>query len=208
MSAKIKKLGKWGRKKVGKKFGNSIMKVIALSAVWILTGLWHGTGINYFIWGIYWGSIIIFSTIFEKEINALTNFLHVNTETLSWKVWQMIRTFALFGVGIMMTRVQTLKQIKIILHNIVFSFAPWMYFDGSMYEYGLDKADFHIVCISLVIVWGISYIQEKYGGVRQRIAGLNAPVRWLLYALSILAVMFIGIYGAEYDTTGFAYTNF
>ena len=44
-------------KTIGKCFGSKARKktIIAISAtiVWLATGLWHGTGINYLVWGVY-----------------------------------------------------------------------------------------------------------------------------------------------------------
>ncbi len=207
MAPQVKKIGKWGRKKIGKRFGNSIMKVIALSVVWLLTGFWHGTGINYILWGIYWGTIIIMSAMCEKEMNAIVSFLHIKTDTISWKVFRMFRTFAIFWGGILLTNVNSLQDIKIAVYKVIYEIRIWDVFNGSLYLAGLDKLNFQILSFSLLTVWMISIAQERVH-IREAIAGLNAPVRWFLYAVSISIVLLLGIYGEGYSTAGFAYTNF
>lgn len=207
MSSGVKKLGKWGRKNVGKRFGNCLRKVIPLSAVWILTGLWHGTGISYILWGVYWGIIIIFSTIFEEEIIKLTKILKINTEAPLWKLFQMIRTFCIFSFGILMTRVSSIHALGSAIYNIIHQFSLSSLLDESIYSLGLDKVNFGIVWVCLLVVLIISIMQEKQS-VRQYIASMKAPVRWLIYAISVSVVLFIGIYGSAYSTQGFEYTNF
>ncbi len=209
MSHSVKKLGKWGRKNVSKRFGNSVMKILALAAVWFLTGAWHGISINYIMWGVMWGFLIIISVVFEEEITRATKILHVNTEAASWKLYQMARTFLIFCFGIMLTRVHSIHEIKLIANNILKQFRIWEICDGTIYGYGLDKGDFKVMLFGLLIIFVVESIQEKKGkGVRQYIAELNAPVRWIIYAIAVSIVIFLGIYGEGYSTADFAYQYF
>lgn len=44
--------------------------------VWLLTGLWHGAALNFIIWGLYFGFLLIIEKIFlGKYLNKLPNFL-------------------------------------------------------------------------------------------------------------------------------------
>lgn len=204
MSHWVKRIGKWGRKSVGRRFGNSLMKVIALSAVWILTGLWHGTGSNYILWGMYWGIIIILSNIFEEEIQIIVKILRIKTDCISWKVFQMVRTFIIFCGGILLTRVRTILDFKIAMHQILreFNITNLLYNDIN-----LSRFDFRILLMSLTIVLIVSVIQER-GSLRDEISKQNAPIRWIIYVISVSVVLLLGIYGTEYSTAGFAYANF
>lgn len=71
------------RERFGPRAGKTFMNIVPVAAVWLLTGLWHGTSWNYVVWGIYWGSMMIFSTVFAPEIKKITKFLRINTETAS-----------------------------------------------------------------------------------------------------------------------------
>ena len=55
INPRLIKLSKKAKDRFGSRFGKSLMTVIPLAIVWLLTGLWHGTGIDYIIWGCYWG---------------------------------------------------------------------------------------------------------------------------------------------------------
>ena len=50
--------------------GNRVSKVKWLRnimIVWILTGLWHGAGWNFIIWGVYFGILLIFEKVFLNK---------------------------------------------------------------------------------------------------------------------------------------------
>ena len=207
MSPTIKKLGKWAKNKFGKKIGNNIMKIIALSAVWLLTGLWHGATINYIMWGLMWGIIIILSTICEDKKQLLTKKLHINTDAPSWALFQRLFTFIIFCFGILLTRVRSLYDIKTVIDQIFYSFNVSDVLLGKLYQFGVSKSDFNLLIVFIIGTLFVSLIQEKQN-IRLWISKLNSPIRWIIYATAISVILFFGIYGVGYSTSGFAYTFF
>lgn len=198
-------------KKMGERFGprarKNTMIVISSSVVWLATGVWHGTGLNYIVWGIYWGSIIILSEVFSPEIQKFNKLLHINTEAYTWKVFQMVRTSLIFCVGKMISAQSDLESVGLIIRGIFKSPRIWELFNGDLYKMGLDKTVFQVLLLCILLLWFVSCQQEK-GHIRERIANWNAVVRWVFYAVSLLVVLYFGVYGAGYDTSSFAYQFF
>lgn len=208
MSKPVKKMGKACRKKGWKKLGNGLMKTVALASVWVLTGLWHGTGANYIVWGLYWGAIIIFSAVFEDAIQGLTKILRINTEAPSWKLFQMLRTFAIFTGGILLTNLGTLAEFKGAIYQMIYRLGPSALVSGELAVKGLTHDHWVVILWSIILIMVLDILEEKRGDVRQQIAELNAPVRWVIYALGITVVLLLGIYGVNYSSSGFAYEHF
>ena len=202
------KISGFFRKKISKRCGKAVLTVIPLSLVWILTGLWHGTGINYVIWGIYWGCIIILSEVFAPEIRKLTALLHINTKAPTWRWFQMIRTFALFYVGRLIASQKSPEDVKTIVRNMIWKPEIAQLMNGELFNYTQVKADLIVIALSLVLLWFISLQQEKHG-IRESIAAWNAVPRWIFYGVSIGIVLVFGVYGAGYENTlSFAYQFF
>lgn len=88
VSPRLMKVSGFLRKKIGKRAGKIFSTVIPLAVVWLLTGLWHGTGANYLVWGLYWGVLIGISTVFETEIQKLTKWLKINTSSNGYVLFQ------------------------------------------------------------------------------------------------------------------------
>ena len=208
ISPRVIGLSKKVRDRFGVRSGKAVMTVVPLAAVWLLTGLWHGTGWNYIVWGVYWGALIICSTVFAPELKKLTTLLHINTEAGSWKVFQMVRTFGIFMFSTMITRPGSLYNTLRIGKRLLLRFHPEGFFDGSLYALGLDRPNFILALVCIGVLWAVSHAQEKGVRVRERIAGSNVVFRWAIYYAAVFAVLIFGVYGPGYDTAAFMYIKF
>lgn len=207
VSPRVSKIAQMVKKILGVRAGKAAMTIIPTGCVWVLTGLWHGTGYNYIAWGLYWGSIIIASTVFAPEIKKLTVFLRINTETSGWKVFQMVRTFLIFSIGRLITVPGHLRTTLDVLEKIAEQFDIWILFDGSLYNYGLNQKNFILAIVTIFILWAVSMLQER-GSVRDMIARQNIVFRWIIYYIAFFSVLIFGMYGAGFNNAVFAYMQY
>ena len=200
-------MGKWVRTHVGKRAGKSVLAIIPLAIVWILTGLWHGTGIDYVLWGCYWGGIIIISNVFDPEIRKLTKILRVNTDSPDWHAFQTVRTFCIFVGGLLISTFVGRHNLKRYFWNIFRDFGIGRLSAATFAKYGLNQTNLMILVAAIALLWIVDANAEK-GPVREKIAGMNGVTRWLIYSALIMTILFLGIYGPGFSTSGFAYTHF
>lgn len=207
ISPKLIALSKSIKDKVGNRAGKAVMTVIPLTVVWLLTGLWHSTGWNYVVWGLYWGALIVCSTVFAPEYKKLAALLRISTETGSWKLFQMVRTFFLFVIGRILTIPGNLAKSVEVFHKIIAEFHMEGFFDGSLYTLGLDRPNFLLGIVCIFVLWSASMLQRQ-GSVRERIAASNLVFRWIIYYIGFFSIIIFGIYGPGYDASSFVYMQF
>lgn len=150
------------------------------------------------------GGGIILTTVFAPEIKKLNKLLHINTEASSWKLFQMLRTAAIFCGGRLLTAPGSLRNSWRIFGTITHSFHVWHLFDGTLYSLGLNGVEFNLLLVSIGIVWMVGILQEKKS-IRERILGWNALVRWGFYAIAFVSIVIFGVYGTGQDASSFAY---
>lgn len=215
MSGLCKSINKFTRKKWGNQVSRSLSVVIPASCVWIITGVWHGAASCFVLWGIYHGILVISSGVFEIPIQKFSKLLHINTESFSFNLFRMFRTFMLSTIGRIFfavfagftTMVEFLKRMfdfrQFGLHTL------W---DESLYSYGLDRHNFTLAIILIGLVWCVSMLQEKFDKdnmtVRDVIAKQNIVFRWILYIGLIAGIIVFGMYGAGYNAGAFFYGQF
>jgi len=72
-----------------------------LAVVWLLTGIWHGAGWNFIIWGLYFGVLLILEHLFLRRVlERMPSFLrHVYTLSLVFVSFLIFSTQDLSFVG-------------------------------------------------------------------------------------------------------------
>ena len=208
ISPRLMKVTGFIRKKLGKRAGKAFSSVIPLAVVWLLTGLWHGTGTNYLVWGAYWGLLIIFSTVLDPEIRKLTTWLKIDTSSGGYQFFQKSRTFLLFVISRIITIPESLEAVWYTIRSIFTSFAPWKLVDGSLLDLGISSSRFFVIAIALVLVWFVGVQHEKGIQIREWIAAKPLLIRWLIYYGAIFAILIFGAYGFGYNASDFVYMQF
>lgn len=195
------------KNRFGKRAGKAVLSVVPLAVVWLLTGLWHGTGLDYVLWGCYWGAIIICSNVFAPELKKLTAFFKINVKARPWQLFQILRTFVIFQFGLLLSTLVGRAGLGRWFAQLFTNFRPGALLDGTLYTLGVPKANIVVLFPAILILFLGELCQER-GPVREKIARLPGPGRWVLYAAGFLTVLLFGVYGAGYSTSGFAYAFF
>ena len=200
-------IGKFFRNHISKSAGRNVVITIPLLVVWILTGLWHGTGLDYIVWGLYWGGIIIFSTWMAPVYRSVNHHFGLTKDLDWWRTVRRVRTFGIYMIARLLTLPGNLSVSRWIGRRII-SFNPWVLFDGTFFTLGWDEKDAWVAIIALLILWRVSVLQESGVKIRQSIAKWPLPIRWTFYLGAIFAVLIFGVYGKEINSSSFIYMNY
>ncbi len=199
----------WKIKKSGDTDSYTFLKNLApLLAVWLFTGLWHGTGADYIVWGLYWCALLLFAIETKPFCDKVCEKFHLDRERRRWKVWQSIRTFVFFAIGAMFTLVGGLQGCATLWRQLFSEARFWVLFDGSLFTHGLDQKDFTVALLGIVVILIIDALHERDFKIRETIAAQVLPLRWIVYFCAIFAVLILGIYGPGYDAASFIYGAF
>ena len=181
-------------------------KYLNILIVFGVSGIWHGVGINFFIWGLLHGVYQIIDGLTAKVREKTLSFCHVDAGTFSFRLGQRIATFALVTFAWIFFRAPTLADASSVLKRLCV-FNPWTWTDGSYLKYGLDAKDLDVLVFSLVVLVVVSILQER-GSVRQMLAKQTLWFRWMIYLLGIFSTLIFGIYGPGYNAAQFIYMQF
>lgn len=149
------------RGRLGRRAGMAVVSVAPLTAVWILTGLWHGTGWNYIVWGIFWGTAIIVSVVLAPEIKRLAHWARLDVEHPGVRGLQRTWVFMLFVCAGIISQPDGLDATLEIFRRILFDFGPWRLFDGGLFELGLDVANMVLALAAFAFVCFVEHLQVR-----------------------------------------------
>ena len=209
-SKPFKNLRKFCKNHMGKGYEKKFNLPLYLSLLisWFLIGLWHGGGWNYiFGVGLYMWLVIVFGEILSPVFAWLVRVLHINTECASYTLFLRIRTFCLFIFGLSFFRAETLADGFKMWKMAFFRFNPWIFFNESFFNMGLDRREWGILVFGLILLFIVSYISQKRD-VRDFIKEQNFVVRLLMFAVLFKMIIVYGYYGTEFNAADFIYGKF
>ena len=91
-------LGSWFREYIyiplGGNRNGTLIQIRNLFIVWFATGLWHGAGINFIVWGLYFGIILFIEKLYLKNLlkRIPSIFSHIYTlliVIIGWVIFDM-----------------------------------------------------------------------------------------------------------------------
>lgn len=196
-------------KKNGKTWLSSFLKgMVPLIAVWLFTGLWHGTGLDYIVWGLYWCLLMTLSKETAFIWDKLYKKIGVDTQRRYYKLFQCVRTYFIFAIGRMFTVAGSLQGCALLWKQMFAESRLWVLSDGTFYTYGLDEKDCFVVLIGIVAMFIVDVLHEKGKRIRKTVAAQPLPIRWICYYGMIFVIVILGVYGAGYDASAFVYGAF
>ena len=199
------KLSKFSRRVFGNAIGKRIPVYLATVVTWFLTGLWHGAGWNFIVWGLLNCLVILVSQELEPLYARFRKKFPRLTASRGYGCFMAVRTFLLMGL------IRSLDCYR----DVATTFRLWwsMLTDWNwgtlprgVFELGLDAADWIIILVGILIVSVVSRLSAK-GSVRERL--YNRPVlAWTLCGALLVCVILFGAYGIGYDASQFIYNQF
>ncbi len=203
------KLRKTCKVKLGKKAAKDLPTYLGMLILWFSIGFWHGGTWKYiFGTGLYYFIIIVVGLVLKPVTDKVLAFLRIDTEAWSWRFFQRLRTSCLFAIGISFTRFESLLTAFRAWKTVFTDWNPWILFDETITELGLNGKNLLLVAVGLIAVLVVSMLQDRYGSVRELIAKQNLAFRWIVYLTLLFAVLIMGRYGFNYDPSAFIYGGF
>lgn len=208
LSKPFSKMGRSLRKVFGNKAAKIIPTSLASFIVFLLVGIWHGASWNYVAYGVYQAFFVSTNTLFEGMYAKVRHFLHVNVESVSFRVFQIVRTVLIITFGRYLTRAGGFMNAWTMWKATFSTWNPWVLFDKSLYELGLSQASFHLMIILIILVFAVDICHERGFHFREYLDKSGIVLRWCVYFGLLFGIIILGIYGPGYSAGNFIYQGF
>ena len=177
---------------------SKIKKYRNILITFFISGLWHGANWTFIIWGMIHGLSIILDDIFKPVFQKIYSIFNINTQCFSFRLFQIIIAFLIINYSRLFFRAPDIETAVIMTKQMFSVWNPWIFFDNSLYDMGLSRKDFYVLCFSIIILWAVSFMQEKGIKIREELAKQNLVFRWILYWIAIFGILTFGVYGTAY----------
>jgi len=181
-------------------------RYLNILAVFLLSGIWHGAGITFVVWGLLNGAYQIVGELTAPLRSAVVRVVGLTPDGRLHRLGQIVATFLLITVAWVFFRAESLADALYILPRM---FVPTLHVltDGSLTKLGLTPQEGWAVFVAAVLVFAVEYAAMR-APLLAIVKRQPLPVRWTGYLALILVVAVFGYYGSAYNAAGFAYFKF
>ena len=178
-----------------------IRKYLNLMATFMISGIWHGKGLHFLIWGVLHGVYQVIGDLLSRKNGREKGF------------WRRIAgisgTFILVDFAWIFFRADSVEQAVSIVYNIItqFHFKEMTYY--GYYLLGGSRLNLLLLLAGIAIVFLIDFLHEKKLSIeRMALERLHTGIRWILYIILSLFLLLVIVrcYGQAAST--FIYERF
>lgn len=184
---------------------------LASIIVFVIVGIWHGTGWNYVVYGCYQAFFVSTAVLLGPVYKKIRDFLRLSEESISWRVFQIIRTFIILTFGRFFIRAKDLTQAFELIGKM-FERVRWsdvhILFDDTLTHFELDSKNISLMYIGILLLIIVDVMHERKIKIRELFMKQDVVFRFAIYFVAIFSIIILGIYGPEFVGSSFIYQNF
>ena len=188
---------------------SKIRKYFNIMVTFLVSGLWHGAAWSFVAWGGLHGLYQIVGDLLRPVKKKVNELLQVNTEAFSFKFGRIITTFFLTMVAWIFFKAGSIGQAFRYIRALFTKWNPWVFFDSSLYDYGLDRQEAMILLWAILALFVVDLIRyTKKVNIGEFLVKQNLWFRWAVLIVLIVSCLVFGEYGINFDSAQFIYFQF
>lgn len=183
-------------------------KYLNLAVTFLVSGIWHGAGLKYLLWGGIHGFYQMVGDGLDSFLEKTDICLKIEPGSKEKRRIRQIGTFLLVNFAWILFRADTAEiGIKMIIH--MFSeFNPWIFFNDRVFTLGLGWKEMAVLFLAVALLAAVEKKQEEGIVISECIMRQRLPVRWLVCMAGICVILVLGTYGYGFDMQDFIYGGF
>ena len=190
----------------------TVRKYVNVLIVFAVSGLWHGAGWNFVVWGALNGLYQAAGDLTLPVRTRLQQRLHIRTQCGSYRLLQGIITFGLVDFTWLFFRAESFTTALRMLWHGINNIGLFSFFNPDtllgIQTMALSEKNFFVMLLGLAVLLLVDYKKKQNVDFKGTLARQNIWFRWLVYYGLIFVVLIFGIYGPEYDASTFIYFQF
>ena len=185
-----------------------LRKYLNLLLTFLVSGLWHGAGYNFFLWGAMHGIYQIVGQATAGLRSKIKQLIELEEDSPSDRIYRCFITFHLVTLAWIVFRAGDIPTALGYIQHMVTKADLWVLFDGSLYTFGLSQNYIVFIAAHIFVLLAIELLTKKQEDVVSGLTRQHLFIRWAVYLVLIFDVLLFGVYGSGYDLSGFLYGGF
>lgn len=178
---------------------SKLCKYRNLLLTFLASGIWHGAGLQFAVWGLLHGIFQIAEDIFSPPLARLLDSHGVHRENFSYRLLMRFKTFCLVTFTWIFFRAGSLiLALKVIWRGMKLTNIG-MFMNDSLFELGLNPFNFGMLLAGTTILLMFSLMKEKKICVLNWLSSQLTVFRLAVYWTILLMILFsLNMTGKEF----------
>lgn len=192
---------------IGGSRNGTFRRYVNLVITFLVSGLWHGTGLHFVVWGLIHGVYQVCAVATGKLSRTRTGLIEKG-EIFSKRLIKAVITFALVDFAWLFFRADSVGSALDIINKIVLH--PEVgrtIYDNLMFA-GVEIKKGGILCVELLLLFVVDICHEKQMRVSDWIDKQDKWFRWGIYVSMAICIIIGMIRDYGIDASTFIYANF
>ena len=186
----------------------TVRKYINALIVFATSGLWHGAGLNYVLWGIFNGLLQIGGNILSPIKDRFYALIKIKEDSEGLKWFKRLGTFILMSCTWVFFRAPSTSYALTIFKRAAIKLDASKLFDGTLYTLGLSQKSFNMMLLFLLFVLLFDYACVRGFKPLEFILRSHYLFKCFVFILLVAIVAVFGIYGTAFDASSFIYIQY
>lgn len=173
-----------------------LRKNLNVMIVMLVSGIWHGAGLQYVTWGLLNGIFQVFDDFSKDARSKISKWIQIPV------------TFCFVCGTWLFFRANSLTHAFSLLKKIVFELKPMSLMRHNAEKYNMETTEIGLLLMAIVLIMLVDFARYKNFSIKNWILSRN----WIIQAISLISiVIFIltfGIWGTGYNAASFIYFQF
>ena len=185
-----------------------LRKYLNILLVFIVSGLWHGTGLQFLAWGLMHGVYQIFGELTAPAREKCYALLRIRKDSFLYIWLKRAGVFCWVTLGWIFFRSASVGQGIRMIRDAFGYFNPWTLFGRELFALGLDVREFFLLILSTGVLILVGSKQERGARLQAWFLRQHLLLRWALLIGTIVIFWIFGTYGYGFDARDFIYGGF
>ena len=188
---------------------SKVRNYLNLMITFLISGAWHGNGLNFVFWGFLHGAYQVMSKLTYPMRSRIREAIHVKEDSKLLIVWQMSWTFVMATIAWVFFRVPTMLDGFKMIGRMATQFDLSLILTSGIHDVGFDNRDVLALLIAFVLLFAVSiYKYNKKESPAELLMRCPVPFRMAAVLVLIFLVLIFGEYGPGAYSAPFVYAQF
>ena len=170
--------------------GGRIKRYRNIIITFFASGLWHGAGLNFVVWGLIHGFYLVVEDIVSPLWERCKKYFEIDTGLFGFRAVAALKTFILADIAWIFFRADSLDSAIKIIQRTFYIKNIGLILNGGLLKLGLNDRDLMFLLVGCAALFTVSYLKEQGTSALEWLSRQNIIFRYGLYWACITMIIF------------------